>query len=138
LNCEEESNYKELCLFYSLVYVKFWFLAPIAADAPKNDLDLFKRLQAYKSINPALSNVGLAKLRNHFWYVSPELMVLSLFSKKVKIRGNEILNLNITYIFLKVTIREKRKVQTELLKYGPGDWRDREVKLPPSTDLSRT
>jgi hypothetical protein len=36
-----------------------------------------------------------------------------------------------------VTIREKRKNQTELKKYGAGDWSVRTVKLPPSTDLSR-
>lgn len=84
MDSNEETAYKELSLFYAIVYIKFWFLAPIATDAPKNDLDLYKILVQYHKINSKLSNAALTKLRNHLWYVGPELVILSLFSEKVK------------------------------------------------------
>jgi hypothetical protein len=84
LNSEEELNYRELCLFYSLIYVKYWLLAPIAADAAKNDLELYKKILKFKCINPIISRVALEKLKNHLWYVGPELMVFALFSEKVR------------------------------------------------------
>jgi hypothetical protein len=76
---------KELCLFYALVYVPAWFSAPVAADAPVNDLKLLKTLEKYKSLNPIISEKVLNKITNHLWYLGPELVPLSLFSDLVNI-----------------------------------------------------
>jgi hypothetical protein len=82
---EEESNLKELCLFFSLVYVRAWLSAPIATDAPVNDLELLKTLHKYKTINAIISSKTLEKMDNHLWYLGPELVPLSLFSNMVNI-----------------------------------------------------
>jgi hypothetical protein len=80
---EEEEALKELCLFFALVYVPAWLAAPIAADAPVNDLYLIKTLTKYKAINPVIATRALNKMANHLWYLSPEIVPISLFSDLV-------------------------------------------------------
>jgi hypothetical protein len=96
---KDEKKLKRLCLFYALVYVKAWFSAPIPSDAPINDLKLYKQLLNYKNIDTTIADTALEKLRKHFWYISPELVPLALFSKKV-------------------SIEDKKKIQRAILKYG--------------------
>jgi SOS response regulatory protein OraA/RecX len=76
-----------------------WFSAPIPSDAPINDLKLYKQLLNYKNIDTTIADTALEKLRKHFWYISPELVPLALFSKKV-------------------SIEDKKKIQRAILKYG--------------------
>ncbi len=137
LDEQDEKNYKELCLFYVLVYVRFWFLAPLTTDTAKNDLELYKLIIQYKMINSTISQAAMKKFKNHLWYLSPELAVFSFFSDKVYQINNNLERKFLTNFLLKVTLREKRKMQSALLEHGEGDWIVRCRKLPPSTDLSK-
>ena len=56
----------------------------MAIAAPNNDLNLIKSLLNYKVIDESIAEVALQKLKNHLWYLSPELTLLSLFDKNVK------------------------------------------------------
>jgi hypothetical protein len=80
----EEANLKELCMFFALIYVQSWLEAPISVDAPFNDLVLIEKLEKYRAVNPIISKKALEKIEKHLWYLSPELVPLSLFSGKVK------------------------------------------------------
>lgn len=71
------------CLFVSLIYVKFWSVSPIALDAPSNDIQFLKELDQYRQIDEEISDVALNALKRHLWYLSDELIMLSLFSDKV-------------------------------------------------------
>lgn len=83
LTPEEKSNFREMCLFAGLLYVKAWIKSPLTADAPINDLDFFKALEQYKVVSKVVSETAIEKFEKHLWYIGPELVVLSLFSDKV-------------------------------------------------------
>jgi hypothetical protein len=82
LDSDEEANLKELCIFFALIYVQSWLEAPNAVDAAINDLNLVQKLETFKSINPIISKRALEKISHHLWYLSPEMVPLSLFSDK--------------------------------------------------------
>lgn len=71
------------CLFVSLIYVKYWSWAPIAVDAPSNDIQFLKELDRYRKIDNDIAEVALNAIKRHLWYLGDELIVLSLFSNKV-------------------------------------------------------
>lgn len=65
------------------MYVPFWYTAPLAAIAPKQDLEFIKAVYKYRTIDQRLSEAVLAKFRNHLWYLSPEAATLSFFDENV-------------------------------------------------------
>lgn len=106
---KEEENLTQFCLFTSIIYVKFWITCPIASDAPVNDLELFKQIKKYSDVNETISNVAIKKFKSHLWYLSPEMIPLSLFSNKL-------------------TTKEKREI-IRYMKIHGNDWSVRERKL---------
>jgi hypothetical protein len=74
---------RQLTLFYALIYVKAWMMAPSAAEAPINDLRFCNQLVKYKEINRSISEAGLEKFQNHLWYLGPEMVPLALFSDQL-------------------------------------------------------
>lgn len=79
----EKSQLERFVKFGMLVYVKYWFEAPMAANAPWADLSLWKDMTTYEAIDPQISEVVKNALKSHLWYLSDELVGLSLFSDKV-------------------------------------------------------
>jgi hypothetical protein len=78
----------ELCIFFALVYVKAWLVAPIASEAAYNDLLLLNQLEDYRVINVDVAKKAMSKLRNHLWYLGGELIPLAFFQSshaKIKI-----------------------------------------------------
>ena len=57
----------------------------MTSDAPYNDLELFKNLFQYETINKTVARAAIHKFENHLWYLGPELAALSLFSDKVSV-----------------------------------------------------
>lgn len=86
----EKKGFRDVCLFIVFVYVKAWFLAPIALKAPNQDLGFLKDINSFHSINKDIAKNASDKFKNHLWYLSPELAVLTLFdpdvSNSVKLR----------------------------------------------------
>ena len=68
-----------MCVFFSRVYVKAWITAPLAVETPNSDLSLLKCLKKYADIKDAISEVTTEKIARHLWYLSEELVGLSLF-----------------------------------------------------------
>lgn len=79
LTAKEESGLSDICIFVVRLYVKAWFTAPNAAAAPANDLQFLKDLVAYEAVNPLIGKVSADKFASHLWYLSQELVGLSLF-----------------------------------------------------------
>ena len=72
-----------ISVFFSRIYVKAWITAPLAVKAPHSDLCLLKSLKEYKTINEAISVVTTEKMARHLWYLSEELVGLSLFDDDI-------------------------------------------------------
>lgn len=81
LTKKESCGLREFNVFIIKVYVKSWFLAPQASTAAKNDFLLLQKLQAYP--NPKLSAATTEKFKRHLWYLSEDLILLSLFDPEI-------------------------------------------------------
>ena len=69
--------------FCVLVYVQWWMTAPVASDAPQNDLKLMENIYKFGDIDETTAKVGTKALSSHLWYVTQELVPLAFFSSNV-------------------------------------------------------
>ena len=65
------------------IYLKAWFTASLAACTLHSDLQLLKDLQSYQDIHTDISKATSAKLGNHLWYLSDELVGLAFFDRNI-------------------------------------------------------
>ncbi|GBM16169.1 hypothetical protein AVEN_126438-1 [Araneus ventricosus] len=89
----------QICLFYSLIFVKVWLNALKAADDPINDLMLW---DMYKKYDPGIARAALLIFSRHLWYLTGEVK-FSLFSKKVSDSEKK----NISAFLMKYKANEK-------------------------------
>ena len=76
----EESCVCDVSIFSILIYVEAGFSAPDAAAA-RTDLEMLRKLHSYH--NDHIGRTARGKLQHHLWYVSEELVALSLFDEAV-------------------------------------------------------
>lgn len=81
LTVRESVGLRDLNIFLAKVYLKFWFLAPMASKAARNDLHLLQQLHAYPQRN--ISAVTSHKMAGHLWYLSEDLILFCLFDPAV-------------------------------------------------------
>ena len=74
---------ERMAQFLLLLYTCAWFCAPVAADAPSNDLRLFQDLVRYRSVDSETADAALGVMRRHMWYLRPLIVVFSLCSESV-------------------------------------------------------
>jgi len=89
LTVTEQRGLRDLCIFFSCLYVEAWAVSNVAIKAPSSDLNLLKKLERYQIINKEISKVALKKLAGQLWFLSEELVGLALFDDEV---DNEIKN----------------------------------------------
>ena len=70
-------------MFTITLYIKTSLTATITCDAPYNDLCMLQSIEAFHYIDNKVANVALGKMKGHLWYVSEDLVGLSIFSDKV-------------------------------------------------------
>ena len=77
-----------------MYYVRYWCTAPFLADAPVNDLELWKKFKSLKKTSPKQQgslpskfiefvDAAQTKLDKHLWYLTERNVVFSFFSNKV-------------------------------------------------------
>lgn len=79
LTKKEKDSLRDICSFIVKFYVKIWFQSTKPIQAPRLDLSFIKDLKAYASVDPDSSSAALIKFRTQSWYLSEELVTLSLF-----------------------------------------------------------
>lgn len=72
-----------LCKFNALLYVEKWLSSSIGTDAAFNDLKLWHDLNKYRKHDPQVANAAIKAMERHFWYLTEECAVFSLFSNRV-------------------------------------------------------
>ena len=83
MNAHELQAMKRIGLFTTTLYLKAWYTAPVAYDAPYNDLGLLQQLKTFDGVDSHIAQGALHKLKCHLWHLSEVLAALSLFSDKV-------------------------------------------------------
>ena len=94
-SCQFKLTKKESCalervnVFIVKFYLKAWTTATNAASAPASDLVLLQKLAAFKEHDSEVSATAIGKLSSHLWYLSEDLIGLSLFDEHVSIDMKE-------------------------------------------------
>jgi hypothetical protein len=83
LTKKEENQFHRFVQFGALLYTKVWTEAPLAAEAPSNDLALWIDLGKYQCIDREISLAAREVLERHLWYITDETVGLALFSNRV-------------------------------------------------------
>ena len=83
LTKKEESQLLRFVQFGFLLYTKAWMEAPLAAEAPGNDLALWNDLIKYQSIDLDIGFAARKVMKNYLWYLAEETVGLALFSDKI-------------------------------------------------------
>lgn len=76
-------------LFGALLYTKSWISAPLAAESPGSDLQLWVDLGKFERIDPQIGKTAKSVLERHLWYLSDETVGLALFSEQVVVEDKE-------------------------------------------------
>jgi len=83
MNAHKLQAIKRIGLFTTTIYLKVWYTASVAYDAPNNDLSLLQQLETFHGVDSHIAQAALHKLKGHLWYLSEDLVALSLFSNNV-------------------------------------------------------
>lgn len=85
----QELKLRRFVKFAIFCYISWWFTSPVPAYAPSNDLEFLKNLERYRTYDEPLVNAALEKFGRHTWYLSQELVPLSLFCRSVPIEDKK-------------------------------------------------
>ena len=80
---EEHQKLERFCDFCVMICVPWWLTSSIACAAPNNNLKLIKQLSVYKNVDKEISESALGTMMRRRWYLTGELVPLSLFDKEL-------------------------------------------------------
>ena len=80
---------KKFLQFVVYCYIPWWISAPVPSAAPSNDLELVNNLLKYKSNDSVSAEAALNAVSRHMWYLTQELVPLSLFSHSVTVEAKQ-------------------------------------------------
>ena len=83
LHWQTKRKVEKMSLFVVFVYLKSWFSASCLTSAASNDLELFRRIDKFKSVHKKVSAAAANVLQRHTWYLTEELVPLALFNEKL-------------------------------------------------------
>jgi hypothetical protein len=87
MDIEFDEEYKEVlrrCVkFSSLVYAPYFIMTSLWANASYNDSEFFKLLHKYTQVDTELADVANGAMQRHLFYLTEEMVVKSLFSKRL-------------------------------------------------------
>ena len=69
--------------FSIFVYVPWWMACPVASAAPRNDMMLWNTCYQYTNTDKLCATAATNALSRHLWYLTEELVLLSLFNHEV-------------------------------------------------------
>lgn len=127
LSEKEKNGLYNICLFIVIIYIKYWYAAPLAIKAPNNDLNLVKDLFEYKVIDLNTAESSLKKFSIHLWYLNEELCAMSLFDNDMTISTKKKIILAMTKEDKNENVSSKRYMiknilELEKLKYKDIDF----------------
>ena len=86
---------QKTALFVVFVYLRAWFTAPVQVSVASNDLNLFQSLQKFRSVDIKVSTITTAVLNRHTWYLTEELIPMSLLNEDQPLDERTLLATNI-------------------------------------------
>lgn len=78
MTAEENLQVEQITEFVILFYAKYWFMTPLACCSARNDLEFMSNILAYRERRVELAWKVLKSCYRHMWYVTPQVITLSL------------------------------------------------------------
>lgn len=78
LTPNERRQVERIAKFVFFLYAKYFLQAMIPAAAPRHDLELWENVQQFLVCDPQLVEGVIVSIQRHLWYLSEELVPLSL------------------------------------------------------------
>lgn len=85
LSVTELSGLEKFNKFVTQIYLEAWFLSSNAISAPRNDLQMLKKLVNYENENKSVAATALKVFSRHLWYLSEHLVGLSFFDDQISV-----------------------------------------------------
>ena len=76
-------------IFLTLFYIPLWMKANSACDVSTYDLQFYHDMINYRLIDEEVAKVVLRKLQYHRWYLTEEVVPLTLFSNILHQNSNK-------------------------------------------------
>lgn len=81
LTPRENAGLERMVIFILALYGKYFLTSSLTASSPRLDIEFIKQLKMFKNIDSDISECVLKSVKRHLWYLTPELVTLSLFDK---------------------------------------------------------
>ena len=91
LAVSQHNKLKKFVQFVVYCYIPWWLTAPVSSGAPGNDVKLINTLLEYQQTDPTVATAALKAFSNHMWYLTEELVPLSLFSSSTSDETKQLL-----------------------------------------------
>ena len=91
LHWQTKKKVEKMSLFVVFVYLKSWFSAPCLTSAATNGLELYRRLLKFKTVHKKVSSTAASVLQRHTWYLTEDLIPLSLFNENLPLEDRTVL-----------------------------------------------
>ena len=66
-----------------ILYLPWWISGTVPGSAPCHDLNLINSILQFKEINQGAAKGALMGIENHLWYLTEEILPLSVFSSDI-------------------------------------------------------
>ena len=76
---------KKFVQFIIFCYVPWWITSSVTSAAPTSDLQLINNIHEYSIVDSITAGAALDAMRRHTWYLTEEMVVLSLFNSHVSL-----------------------------------------------------
>ena len=83
------NHLKEVSLFVTAIYIKYWFESHVSTNAPRNDLALLCALTAYQ--NKEVAQAATTAFNRHLWYLSELLVGFAFFDDDVSVEEKRLM-----------------------------------------------
>ncbi len=98
-------NLERMVVFILCLYGKYFLESSLTVAAPKLDILFIKHLKMYRNIDIGISNCVLQSVKRHLWYLTPELVPLSLFDKTLSMDDKHSIARKLTQVSVPETFR---------------------------------
>ena len=78
---EERRQINKMARFIALFFAKYFLRSRIAVFSPLDDLKFIGSMISYREEEPDISSAVLTSIKRHLWYLTEELVVLSIFNE---------------------------------------------------------
>ena len=97
LDTKQQEDVKIIAEFCGLFYVKAFLKCPLPCSAPRNDLVFMSEVLHWRLLHPRLAFTVLKSCYVHLWYLTPQMVVVSLLDEGYTADEREAMALQLYY-----------------------------------------